>query len=516
MLNKTIRIISEVFFLLLIFDFVLTERKLKAAGGDEKIELEKEYVKLYQKFLNEEGNQGYNTDVEGISNSELGRFRGQTYLDYTGSGLYQKSQLEEIYNDFIKNAYGNAHSRNPSAELTDKNLAEARNLIYDFFNISNSTHSIVFTGGATGGLKLIGEDFPWTKGSKYYYLRINHNSVLGIREYTTLFGAEFKALSYSDVEYILSRRKKSAVNNHLVNDLLNHKYEDYCLFAFPGKDNFAGEKYPLSWIKDVQNYGLSDNCEWKVLLDAAALVPTERLDMNKYPADFAVVSFYKLFGYPTGLGALIIRTDDALRLKKTYFGGGAVVMASCDSRWCKMRENPSAKFEDGTVSFLSIVSLKYGFKKLEYFGMDKISKHVASLTLFTFKLLSNMRHFSGTNVVQFYGMYHSLPNSGIINFNILYPDGTHVNYSQVEQLASANNIHLRAGCFCNPGACQDFLGLTLTEIKTTSEIRESCSDPSNNGNKDRPLGSVRISFGYLSTFRDVYNFVRFIQNNFVH
>ncbi|KAH8740142.1 molybdenum cofactor sulfurase [Cryptosporidium ryanae] len=510
------KIVEIIFVVAFMAEFCLNKRESGTVSDTKKIEAEKEYVKLYQRFLNEEGSQGYNIDVEGISNSELERFRGQTYLDYTGSGLYQKSQLEEIYSDFIKNAYGNAHSRNPSAELTDKNLAEARDLIYSFFNISSTTHSIVFTGGATGGLKLVGEDFPWTKGSKYYYLRVNHNSVLGIREYATLFGAEFKALSYNDVEQILFRRKKSKVNNHLVNELLNHKYEDYCLFAFPGKDNFAGEKYPLNWIKDVQNYGLSDNCEWRVLLDAAALVPTERLDMNKHPADFAVVSFYKLFGYPTGLGALIIKTDDALKLKKTYFGGGAVVMASCDSRWCKMRENPSAKFEDGTVSFLSIVSLKYGFKKLEYFGMEKISKHVASLTLFTFKLLSNLRHFSGTNVVQFYGMYHTLPSSGIINFNILYPDGTHVNFSQIEQLASANKIHLRTGCFCNPGACQDFLGLTLMEIKTTSEIRESCSDPSNNINQKRPLGSVRISFGYLSTFRDVYNFIRFVNDNFVH
>jgi selenocysteine lyase/cysteine desulfurase len=43
--------------------------------------------------------------------------------------------------------------------------------------------------------------------------------------------------------------------------------------------------------------------------------------------DFVVFSFYKMFGYPTGLGALLIRrrTGDIM-LNRTYFGGGTVDM----------------------------------------------------------------------------------------------------------------------------------------------------------------------------------------------
>lgn len=467
-----------------------------------------EYEKLYVDFLREYGDY-YNKEVEDISDVELGRFHGQTYLDYTGSGLYQKSQLEEIYTDFINNAYGNVHSRNPSAELTDRKLTEARELLFNFFNISKSTHTIIFTGGATGGLKLVGEDFPWTSGSKFYYTRVNHNSVLGIREYAVSKGAEFRALSFREVERILAQRESEYSEKKDV------KHDHVCLFAFPGKDNFAGERYPLIWIKQVQKYGLSDNCEWKVILDAAALVPNEKLDISQNPADFVVISFYKMFGYPTGLGALISKTDQVNKFKKVYFGGGTVVMASCDSRWCKMRENPSAKFEDGTVSFLSIASLKYGLKRLQFFGMDRINRHISSLTLFTFKLLSELRHFSGESVVHFYGRFSSPPYGGIINFNLLKPDGSFVHYYKVEQMASDSNIHLRTGCFCNPGACQDFLGLTLEEIQITSEVKEMCSDPAA-GLSVKPLGSIRISFGYLSTFKDVLSIYNFIKSNFVH
>ena len=45
------------------------------------------------------------------------------------------------------------------------------------------------------------------------------------------------------------------------------------------------------------------------LLDAAAYVPHAALDLTETPFDFVAISFYKMFGYPTGLGALIVRHD---------------------------------------------------------------------------------------------------------------------------------------------------------------------------------------------------------------
>ena len=47
--------------------------------------------------------------------------------------------------------------------------------------------------------------------------------------------------------------------------------------------------------------------QWKVLLDAAAFVPTQPLDLSACPADFVAVSFYKMMGYPGGVGALLVR-----------------------------------------------------------------------------------------------------------------------------------------------------------------------------------------------------------------
>ena len=79
------------------------------------------------------------------------------------------------------------------------------------------------------------------------------------------------------------------------------------LFAFPAQSNFSGVKHPLSLIDAAHRRG------WHVLLDAAAFVPTNRLDLREVSPDFVAVSFYKMFGYPTGVGCLLIR-NDAMRV----------------------------------------------------------------------------------------------------------------------------------------------------------------------------------------------------------
>jgi selenocysteine lyase/cysteine desulfurase len=41
-------------------------------------------------------------------------------------------------------------------------------------------------------------------------------------------------------------------------------------------------------------------------------------------ADAIAISFYKMFGYPTGVGALIVKKSLLAKLKKPWFSGGTV------------------------------------------------------------------------------------------------------------------------------------------------------------------------------------------------
>ncbi|XP_039022239.1 molybdenum cofactor sulfurase-like [Hibiscus syriacus] len=76
------------------------------------------------------------------------------------------------------------------------------------------------------------------------------------------------------------------------------------------------------------------------------------------------VVILKLLGYPTELGALIIRNDAVKLLKKTYFSGGTVAASIADIDFVRRREGVEEYFEDNTISFLSIASIRNGFKIL--------------------------------------------------------------------------------------------------------------------------------------------------------
>lgn len=138
-----------------------------------------------------------------------------------------------------------------------------------------------------------------------------------------------------------------------------HNFENVTrnLIAFPGQCNFSGIKYSLELINLLESTSYGEKYgpgRWHVLFDAAAYTPTNPLDLSKYPASFVVMSFYKIFGFPTGLGALLVRNDVAGLMRKNYFAGGSVVTASCDSDFCKLKPKYSERFEDGTLNFLSI------------------------------------------------------------------------------------------------------------------------------------------------------------------
>ncbi|RDX99355.1 Molybdenum cofactor sulfurase, partial [Mucuna pruriens] len=107
-----------------------------------------------------------------------------------------------------------------------------------------------------------------------------------------------------------------------------------------------------------------------VLIDAAKGCATVPPDLSKYPTDFVAISFYKLFGYPTGLGALIVGNDAAK---------GTVSASIADIDFIKRREGIEELSENGTVSFFSIISICHRFKILNSLIVSAISSRSSSL-----------------------------------------------------------------------------------------------------------------------------------------
>ena len=221
--------------------------------------------------------------------SDYGRLdaNGQVYLDYTGGGLYAESQLQRHQALLSTRVFGNPHSTNPTSLAMTELVDSCRRRVLDFFNASPAEYLVIFTLNASNALKLVGESYPFEKGGHFLLLFDNHNSVNGIREYCRAHDAE---TTYLPVLPPDMRADETMLERALAS--MGHD-GGHNLFAYPAQSNFSGVQHPLAWIPKAQAEG------WDVLLDAAAFVPTNRLDLGEWHPDFVALSFYKMFGYPT-------------------------------------------------------------------------------------------------------------------------------------------------------------------------------------------------------------------------
>lgn len=165
------------------------------------------------------------------------------------------------------------------------------------------------------------------------------------------------------------------------------------------------------------------------------------------------------------------------------------------------RPHPEQRLEDGTLPFLDIVALEAGFAALDKIGgMPAIRDHTFALARYVYAGLTALTHYNGASVVVVCtetGYASSSVQGGIVSFNLLRATGAWVGHAEVEKLATVSNIHLRAGCFCNSGACHKHLGISLDDLKDQLASGHTCGDDMDLVN-GRPTGSVRVSFGYAN------------------
>ncbi len=449
---------------------------------------------------------GYEATVvlDELRKTEYGRLdkQKQTYLDYTGGGLYAESQLAAHFEMLRERVLGNPHSINPTSLAMTDLVEDARAYVRQYFNIVNDEYVIIFTQNASGGLKLVGESFPFSAASRYLLTFDNHNSVNGIREFAKSRDAK--------VIYIPLTTPSLRIDiPRLTRELEKADRTAHNLFAFPAQSNFSGVKHPLELVDLARNYG------WSILLDAAAFVPTSRLDLSIVKPDFVVMSFYKMFGYPTGIGALMVRREAYNRLHRPWFAGGTVNFASVQAG-AHILSSGEAAFEDGTINYLGIPGVKIGLQHLEKIGLDVISERVKSLTGWVIEELMALKHSNGKPMVRLYGPANTDQRGGTVTMNFYDPDGHLLDYRRIEELATSENISLRTGCFCNPGAGEIAEGLTEEDMKEGLKESETINLPrfleliQTRGNKS--AGAIRVSVGLATNFADVYRFMSFAQS----
>lgn len=436
---------------------------------------------------------------EELRRREYGRLDddGHAYLDYTGSGLYGASQLRAQWSRLSSGVFGNPHSVNPTSEASTSACERARRRILEFFHADPEEYEVCFTANASGALKLIGESYPFGPGVRLVLTADNHNSVNGIGRYAEASG--------SPVDYVpLDEELRVADLDRYLPPVLDGAP---ALFAYPAQSNFSGVKHPLEWVEHARSRG------YDVVLDSAAYVPTNPLRLDEVRPDFTCVSFYKMFGFPTGVGALIARRSAAARLRRPWFAGGTVEFVSTQHRLHQLKANHEA-FEDGTVNFLDIAAVPDGLDLLDSVGMAEIRAHVQRLTGVLLRGLQLLRHGNGRPMVEIYGPLDTENRGGTVAFNLRDRDGRLVRYTHVESAAAAARISIRGGCFCNPGAAEAAFGFP-------AEGSRECLQTLWNGfSIERfadclpgvPVGAVRASLGIASNEQDIARLIEVLSS----
>jgi selenocysteine lyase/cysteine desulfurase len=473
---------------------------------------------------------------------------GHVYLDYTGAGLPAQAQLHAHAERIRGHCFGNTHSENPASAASTELIERARLAVLAHLNAPPEEYAVIFTPNATAACRLVGEAYPFGPRTRLILTYDNHNSVNGIREFARSRGAVTQYVPFCSPEL---RVDDDAIRQALASpgpgslgtawrvarggvapwagrgprarrqrSLAGETARDVGgpvaapspapaprrrgLLAYPAQSNYSGVQHSLRWIETAHEYG------YDVLLDAAAYLPSNQLDLSLVKPDFVPISWYKVVGYPTGVGCLVARREALRRLWRPWFSGGTVYLASVQGDWHTLAPG-EAQFEDGTLNFLQIPDLEAGLSWVNDIGMDQIHERVTCLTGWLIDRLVALRHSNGQPMVRIYGPANTRDRGGTVAFNLLDPGGHVIDERAVSRATAAAGISIRTGCFCNPGAGEGATQLSRQAWRAAARAHPQTMDqyvallglPSG--------GAIRASVGLASNVDDVERFLAFVE-----
>ena len=515
-------------------------------------------------------------DSDLVRAEEFARLDGVAYCDHAGAPPYSESLVRECMTELTSKLLGNPHSFHGAASTTAAAVAAARDATLQHLNAPVGEYVVVFTSGATAALRLVAESFPWSPSSEFRYTASNHTSVVGIRAAATHAGARVAVVDVLAAEASESesepsvrvrarrdddgeeRRRWRIVERAEISPQRTpsrrpfapsredaNEDEDVaeCLFAYPAECNLSGERFhpsvasaaraadegtpTLSSVGTPTPPRPRSRRRWRVLCDAAKCAGTRPPDLSREDApDFVALSYYKMFGYPTGLGALVARRDALASLRPRYFGGGVAAGVDADENFFSRRSGVEG-LEDGTLDFAAVAAVPIGFRWLANLartsrpnsreGAAAVDARARAIARRLARRLAALRHRNGARVVRLHGAAWialgddaanaisrgaSRSRGGTVAFSVLRPDGSPVGCVRVERAAAAEGVHVRAGCCCNPGACERAVRAPPGRPRRARAAGKTCGDDVDVDDAGVAIGVVRASFGASSAPED--------------
>jgi molybdenum cofactor sulfurtransferase len=400
--------------------------------------------------------------VRELRRAEFPQMGSGVFVDFGGSFPISQSAISRMteYTTDLLSLYPTADG--PS--LIDTEILSFQRELLSLLNSDLDHYAVLFGTNTSAVLRYLGFAFPFTAGSKFFYQADNHNSVLGLRKVAVHKGGEIVAVGS------FPRSTGSA----------------HSLFAFPPQSNFNGKKYPLQWIRDFQSLPNSH-----VLVDAAAFLPSNKIDLSLHAPDFVVFSLLKCFGA----------------------SGGCLLIRRAVLPILAVLGNPP-------FDRMSVVGARAGLAvRLRFeaaLGGD-LAAHVARLAEALHAGLKRLVHHNGRPLAVLYppDFPGIVQQGGTVAFNLFDSNGAPIAHDGIFTAATANRIFLRFGVHCNPGGTYMALGWDPAAIQRATAKHEAACSLTASIMENRHVGSIRISFGFANLPEDVDALLAFFESSLV-
>lgn len=366
------------------------------------------------------------------------------YLDNASTSFPKAPTVATAMSDYITNRGININRSSYSLAYDVEDIIyTTRQRLHTLFNGHDPSH-VIFTQNVTMSLNMVIKGL--LKASDHVLVSsMEHNAVM--RPLTQLLdkGITFDIIPCDKTGSIQLESMDSLIRPNTVAMIINHS------------SNVCGTIQPL---KSIGSICKAHNLQF--IVDAAQTAGVIPIDMKACHIDALCFTGHKGLLGPQGIGGIILTKEMAQTLTPLIAGG-----TGSFSHLETMPTHMPDAFESGTLNLPGIIGLNEGLSYIESQGMENIHNHELTLTKTFLEGLQDIEHI---NVI---GKQNLQDRTAVVSITIDGMDPANIAY----ELESTYHIMTRVGLHCAPRAHQ-----TLGTY---------------------PEGTVRFSFGYANTLKDV-------------
>ena len=366
------------------------------------------------------------------------------YLDNASTSFPKAPTVATAMSDYITNRGININRGSYAlAYDVEDTIYTTRQRLNTLFNGHDPSH-VVFTQNVTMSLNMVIKGLL-KAGDHVLVSSMEHNAVM--RPLTQLLdkGITFDIIPCDKTGSIQLESMDSLIRPNTVAMIINHA------------SNVCGTIQPLESIGSICK---AHNLQF--IVDAAQTAGVIPIDVKACHIDALCFTGHKGLLGPQGIGGIILTKEMAQNLTPLIAGG----TGSFSHLETLPTHMPDA-FESGTLNLPGIIGLNEGLAYIESQGMENIHNHELALTQ---AFLEGLQSIDGINIV---GKQNIQDRTAVVSITIDGMDPASIAY----ELESTYHIMTRVGLHCAPRAHQ-----TLGTY---------------------PEGTVRFSFGYANTHKDV-------------